>query len=103
VVAHGYQYLSETRLAELNDFLQVLRDNLEGLGLPLRTMEDEWGPGQTEVTFDPLPGMEAADSVVLFRSAVKQICYNNGYHATFMTRPAFPNFSRAAGIFICHW
>lgn len=92
VVAHGYQYLSETRLAELNDFLQVLRDNLEGLGLPLRTMEDEWGPGQTEVTFDPLPGMEAADSVVLFRSAVKQICFNNGYHATFMTRPAFPNF-----------
>ena len=92
LVAHGYQYLSETRLAEVNTFLQTLRDNLETLGLPLRTMEDEWGPGQTEVTFDPLPALSAADSVVLFRSAVKQICYDNGYHATFMTRPALPNF-----------
>src|SRR5579884_571325 len=92
IVAHGYQYLSETRLAEIDDFLQVLRDNLEALGLPLRTMEDEWGPGQTEVTFDPLPGLDAADSVILFRSATKQICYENGYHASFMSRPAFPNF-----------
>lgn len=92
LVAHGYQYLSETRLAEIDGFLQILRDNLEQLGLPLRTMEDEWGPGQTEVTFDPLPGLGAADTIVLFRSAVKQICYQNGYHATFMARPALPNF-----------
>lgn len=92
LVAHGYQYLSETRLAEINSFLQILRDNLERLELPLRTIEDEWGPGQTEVTFDPLPGLESADSVILFRSAVKQICYDHGYHATFMTRPALPNF-----------
>jgi glutamine synthetase len=92
VVAQGYQYLSETRLAEMSSILEILRQNLEQLGLPLRTMEDEWGPGQTEITFDPLPGLEPADSVVLFRSAVKQICYDHGYHATFMTRPAFPNF-----------
>jgi glutamine synthetase len=28
---------------------------------------------------------------VLFRSAVKQICRRNGYHATFMCRPRIPN------------
>ena len=30
--------------------------------------------------------------MVLFRSATKQICRRMGYHATFMTRPALPNF-----------
>jgi len=29
--------------------------------------------------------------MVLFRSAVKQICQRHGYHATFMCRPGLPN------------
>jgi glutamine synthetase len=29
--------------------------------------------------------------MVLFRSAVKQICRRHGYHATFMCRPRIPN------------
>src|SRR5260221_2995643 len=29
--------------------------------------------------------------MVLFRTAVKQICRRNGYHATFMCRPRIPN------------
>ena len=36
--------------------------------------------------------------MVLFRSAVKQICRRHGYHATFMCRPRLPNvMSSAAG------
>lgn len=92
VSEHGYQYLSETRLAGLNDILTVLRDAYERLDLPIRTMEDEWGPGQVEFTFDPQAGTAAADAMVLLRSATKQICQANGYHATFMCRPALPNF-----------
>jgi glutamine synthetase len=30
--------------------------------------------------------------MVIFRSAVKQICRRHGYHATFMCRPGIPNF-----------
>ncbi|MDQ6771881.1 MAG: glutamine synthetase family protein [Candidatus Dormibacteraeota bacterium] len=92
VVAQGYQFLSETRLNEVSGILSILRDNLEQVGLPLRSLEDEWGPGQTEITFDPLPGLAAADAMVLFRSAAKQVCHAHGYHATFMCRPALPNF-----------
>ena len=73
VSEQGYQYLSETRLAGVNDILTILRDNLEAIGLPIRTMEDEWGPGQMEFTFDALPGLGSADAMVLFRTAVKQI------------------------------
>jgi glutamine synthetase len=92
VSEQGYQYLSETRLAGVNDILTILRDAFEVLGLPLRTMEDEWGPGQMEFTFDPMPGLGSADAMVLFRSATKQICQQHGYHATFMCRPSLPNF-----------
>src|SRR5487761_736353 len=93
VVAQGYQYLSEVRLAQISDILDPLRDHLEAMGLPLRTMEDEWGPGQTEITFDPLLGLGPADAMILFRSATKQICHQLGYHATFMCRPLLPNVS----------
>jgi len=91
-IAHGFQYLTENRNDEIDEILQLLRENLVAVGLPLRTMEDEWGPGQCEFTFDPRAGLEAADNMLLFRSTVKQVCRRNGYHATFMTRPALPNF-----------
>lgn len=91
-IAHGFQYLTENRNDEIDPILQVLRENLTGLDLPLRSMEDEWGPGQSEFTFDPKVGLESADNMLLFRTATKQVCRRNGYHATFMTRPALANF-----------
>lgn len=92
VLEHGYQYLSEVRLAGVNELIERLRDAYLDLGLPLRSIEDEWGPGQLEVTFDPLRGLGAADAMVLFRSAAKQICEQMGLHASFMCRPALPHF-----------
>jgi glutamine synthetase len=92
VIAHGFQYLTEERQDEIDPILQILHDNIEGIGLPLRTMEDEWGPGQCEFTFDPTRGLSSADNMLLFRTATKQVCRRNGLHATFMTRPALPNF-----------
>ncbi len=91
-IAHGFQYLTEERQDEIDPILQMLHDNLASLNLPLRTMEDEWGPGQCEFTFDPTPGLSSADNMLLFRTATKQLCRRHGYHATFMTRPALPNF-----------
>jgi glutamine synthetase len=88
----GYQYLSEVRLDSVADTLETIRDGLTAIGLPLRSMEDEWGPGQMEFSFSPIGGLAAADAVVLFRSAVKQICQRRGLLATFMCRPALPNF-----------
>jgi glutamine synthetase len=54
-------------------------------------MEDEWGPGQVEMTFAPMKGLAAADAAVLFRSAVKQVCQRRGLLATFMCRPRLAN------------
>jgi glutamine synthetase len=91
MLAHGYQYLTENRFDELEPILDPLRSALLELGLPVRTMEAELGPGQCELTFDARCGIAAADNVVLARSAIKQICRRNGYHATFMCRPALAN------------
>jgi glutamine synthetase len=88
----GYQYLSEVRLDSVAGTLEAIRDGLSAVGLPPRSMEDEWGPGQMEFSFSPIGGLAAADAVVLFRSAVKQICQRRGLLATFMCRPALPNF-----------
>lgn len=87
-LSHGYQYLTENRGDEADGILSVLRDNLVALDLPLATVEDEWGPGQIEFTFDPLAGIASADNLLLTRSAIKQICRRHGFHATFMARPA---------------
>ena len=92
VFERGYQYLSEVRLDGVAGTLEVIRDGLAALGLAPRSMEDEWGPGQMEFSFSPIAGLAAADAVVLFRSAVKQLCQRRGLLATFMCRPALPNF-----------
>lgn len=88
----GYQYLSEVRLDSVNDTLTALRDGLSAIGLMPRSMEDEWGPGQLEFSLSPLAGLGTADAMVLFRSAVKQICGRRGLLASFMCKPALPNF-----------
>jgi glutamine synthetase len=88
----GYQFLSEVRLDSMSSTLEALRDALDTVGLPPRSMEDEWGPGQLEFSFAPIKGLAAADAAMLFRSAVKQVCQRRGLLATFMCRPALPNF-----------
>jgi glutamine synthetase len=92
IYARGYQYLSEVRLDSVASTLEAIRDGLAAVGLPPRSMEDEWGPGQIEFSFSPIGGLAAADAVVLFRSAVKQICQRRGLLATFMCWPGLPNF-----------
>ena len=71
--------------------VQLLRDGLAALDLPLRTFEIEFGPSQLEFTLAPRTGIAAADAMLLLRSAVKQIARRHGYHATFMCRPKLPN------------
>ena len=93
VFERGYQFLSEVRLDSVAGTLEAIRDGLTEVGLPPRSMEDEWGPGQMEFSFAPMAGLAAADAAVLFRSAVKQICQAPaGCLATFMCLPGLPNF-----------
>jgi glutamine synthetase len=83
----GFSLHSETNMDQMHGPIAALADALQRLDLPLRSIENEWGPGQLECTFAPREAMEAADNVVLFRTATRQICRRMGYLATFMSRP----------------
>lgn len=91
LLTQGYQLLAEERYDRYDAIFEILRRDLQALGLPLRSLEVELGPSQCEFTFRPTLNMEPADAMVLLRSAVKQICRRHSYHATFMCRPKLPN------------
>lgn len=91
LLSHGYQYLTEQRYDQMEPVLEIIRRDVLALGLPLRSIEVEFGPSQCEFTFAPMVGLIPADTMVVFRSAVKQIARRHGYHATFMCRPKLPN------------
>jgi glutamine synthetase len=87
----GYQYLTETRFDQIDAALEPIRRGIVALGLPLRSLEVELGPSQCEITFRPQRGLSAADTMILFRAATKQIARRHGQLASFMCRPALPN------------
>jgi glutamine synthetase len=87
----GYQYLTESRFDQIDAALEPIRRGITALGMPLRSVEVELGPSQCEFTFRPQTGLDAADSMILFRAATKQIARRHGLLASFMCRPAQPN------------
>ena len=88
----GYSYHSETNMDLMQPVLGALAETYEALGLPLRSIENEWGPGQVECTFGPQSALKAADDLVLFRTATRQVCRRMGHFATFMARPALKGY-----------
>ncbi|MCQ8280114.1 glutamine synthetase family protein [Acetobacteraceae bacterium KSS8] len=87
----GYNYLTELRYDTLEPILEILRATCAALDLPLRSIEIEFGPSQVEFVFGAGTAERTADDMILFRSAIKQVCRRHGYHATFMCRPAIAN------------
>jgi len=91
LLTHGAQYLTELTYDSVEPIVELLRRDVQALGLPLRSMEIEFGPSQLEFTFAPTTGLATADNMIFFRAAVKEICRRNGLHATFMCWPRIPN------------
>lgn len=87
----GYRLLSERWLDRADEPLQIVRRTCAALGLPLISLEVEFGPSQVEAVFEVQDALAAADAMVLFRSAACQALQRAGYHTTFMCRPPFPN------------
>ncbi|GAA1607673.1 glutamine synthetase family protein [Actinoplanes couchii] len=83
----GGQLLLEEGLDDYDEVVQLLQRGLRSLDLPLRSIELEFGAGQLEITLQAGSAAESADHVTLLRSAIRQMCRRQGYHATFMSRP----------------
>lgn len=91
-VEPGYSYHSETNMDIMQPLLSTLADVYEKLDLPLRSIENEYAPGQLECTFAAQAAQQAADNFVLFRTATRQVCRRQGYFASFMCKPAIDGY-----------
>ena len=90
-LTQGWQFLTDNHYAQLEPMMDDLRRMAVGLGMAVRSTEVEMGPSQFEFTFDPSDPLTHADNMVMFRTAVQQVCAAKGLHATFMCRPVVPN------------
>lgn len=91
LVHPGYNLLAEGWQDMADEPLRIVQRTCEALGLPLTSLEIELGPSQVEAVFAATDALTAADTMVLFRSAVRQALQRAGYHASFTCRPPFPN------------
>ena len=91
MVHPGYNLLSEAWADMAEEPLRIVQHTAQALGLPLLSLEVEFGPSQVEAVFEATDALTAADNMVLFRNGVTQALRRAGYHATFMCRPPFPN------------
>ena len=96
-VEPGYSFHSETNLDLVQEVVNALADAFQKSSLPIRSFEKEWGPGQMECTFAPTSALQAADDLVFFRAATRQVCRRLGYLASFMCRP------RLKGVYSSGW
>lgn len=86
----GLQLLTEQRYDQIEPVVSELQRAVLAMGMPLRSVEVELGPSQCEFVFAPMTGLAPADTMLLFRSAAKQVMRRQGCHASFMCRPKIP-------------
>lgn len=75
--------LTNQRLPVLKDLILQLRP----LGLSPNTLNQEWGPTQYELNFDPEDGLRAGDLSFTYKTYAKEIASQHGLLLTFMTKP----------------
>ncbi len=75
--------LTNQRLPVLPEIVR----HLQALGLRPRTLNQEWGPTQYELTFSPVEGLAGGDDNFTYKTYAKEIAAQHGLLASFMTKP----------------
>ncbi|MGP3926799.1 glutamine synthetase family protein [Streptomyces sp. 8N616] len=71
----------------LDPVVTDVRAALETSGVEIEAFEAEYGPGQVEINLRYAGAVAAADNLMFFRYAAKEIAARHGYLATFMAKP----------------
>jgi glutamine synthetase len=82
----GYQIFNTIR----NDYVPTIRrivDEMPRVGVDIITANSEYAGSQWEINFAPGRGLAAPDNAFTFKNGVKEIAKQDGYVATFMTKP----------------
>jgi glutamine synthetase len=94
VVRHlhpGFQLLSDSHADMTAAPAAIVWQTALALGLPMQSLEIEFGPSQFEAVFAPADALTTADRMLMFRNGVRQALRRAGYHASFVCRPPLPN------------
>ncbi len=67
--------------------LRKIKENLFSMGIDILASNHEFSPSQYEVNIKHSDLLRAGDNAFTFKSAVKEIAYNEGLLATFMPKP----------------
>lgn len=99
--AYGSQPIFVTQYNNFDiDFIYDLMDKLQDGGYRIITQNSEQGPGQQEINLTYRDGLDAIDEAQAFKYAIKEISAQNGYLATFMTKPMIDKCASGAHIHI---
>ena len=79
-------YLSNLRMNESIAWLYDVEKHVRPNGVDVRSIHAEYAEGQFEVTFMPQDGLQTADSIFIFKQAIKEIARQHGKLASFMTK-----------------
>lgn len=83
----GVDYCTHLRFGEVERVMFDIEKNMHKCGILAETLEVEYSPGQVEMAFKPVYGIQAADSMFRFKNGVKEIARKHGLMATFMSKP----------------
>jgi glutamine synthetase len=75
--------LTNQRLIALPEIVR----QMQALGLRPRTLNQEWGPTQYEITFSPVEGLAGGDDNFTYKTYAKEVAAQHGLLASFMTKP----------------
>ena len=83
---HGYHIFNSVR----NDWVPTIHTILEQMpriGIDIITSNCEYAGSQWEINFAPGRGLRGPDNAFTFKNGVKEIAKQDGYVATFMSKP----------------
>jgi glutamine synthetase len=84
---HGGTDITTTLTNQRLPVLPEIIRHLQALGLRPRTLNQEWGPTQYELTFSPVEGLAGGDDNFTYKTYAKEIAVQHDLVASFMTKP----------------
>jgi glutamine synthetase len=82
----GYHIFNTVRNAWV-PLIQRIVDEMGGLGIDVITANCEYAGSQWEINYTPAAGMDGPDQAFAFKNGVKELAHQEGYIATFMSKP----------------
>lgn len=84
-------------------FIEQIRNQMPGFGVPIESSKPEWGLGQQEITLDYCDTLEMADRHVLFKYGVKQLAHAADLTVTFMAKPKIDEVGSSCHLHVSVW